>query len=135
MRTLKLPPIEPRCPYCGHSAELVTSAEVYPRAIQDYGQFWMCWPCNAYVGCHKNSRRHAPLGRLANAELRDWKKKAHAAFDPVWRESDWTRDEGYKWLTGEMGRAQGVHIGFMDVSECRHVVNICTVDEKGQAHD
>ena len=31
----------------------------------------------AYVGVHKGTDK--PLGRLANAELRYWKKRAHAA--------------------------------------------------------
>ena len=71
------------CPYCQKPAVLEDSAVVY--RWRSYGMIWRCAPCDAYVGTHKNSRQHAPLGRLANKELREWKKAAHRAFDPVWK--------------------------------------------------
>lgn len=128
---LRLRSKKPVCPYCGVTAELRSSAEVYPYASQDYGAFWVCpGECDAYVGCHSNSRRHAPLGRLANAELRDWKKKAHAAFDPLWSEDSedfqgFSRQGAYMWLASQLGTVKSVHIGFMDVAECRQIVEIC----------
>jgi len=77
------------CPYCGKNAVLTDSAVVYHG--RSYGMIWLCRPCWAYVGTHKNSRKHAPLGRIANAELRDWKKKVHAAFDPLWKDGEMSR--------------------------------------------
>ncbi len=57
------------CPYFHEPAELAYGTEVYPhRPDLQAKQFWLCGPCDAYVGCHKNS--DTPLGRLANAELR-----------------------------------------------------------------
>lgn len=76
------------CPYCGNKAELVDSAVVYGRS---YGIIWLCYPCDAYVGVHKNSPRHAPLGRLANKELREWKMRAHEVFDQLWISARMTR--------------------------------------------
>lgn len=126
LRILKLPEAKTiLCPYCGQVAALKHSTEVYCSSI-DYGYLWVCVPCDAWVGTHRNSRNFAPLGRLANAELREWKRKAHKAFDPHWKESGLTRPEAYEWLRQEMGRVRAVHIGFMDVAECRQVVQICS---------
>lgn len=122
---------KPECPYCGKTAELRKSSDVYPHAPQDYGLFWVCpGDCDAYVGTHSNSKDHAPLGRLANKELREWKKQAHAAFDPMWKQSHdeymgFSRQQAYDWLTQQMGLIQQVHIGYCDVNDCRKIVEIC----------
>ena len=126
---LRLPPAAPDCPYCGKASKLAKSAEIYPHSAHDYGWFWLCKPCDAYVGTHSNSRRHAPLGRLANKELREAKKAAHAAFDPLWRESDWSRKDAYNWLTQQMGRVRQVHIGEMDTADCRLIITICEAEK------
>ena len=70
------------CPYCKGQAKLIDSKEIYGRS---YGMVWFCKPCDAWVGTHKNSKKHRPLGRLANAELRHWKQIAHTKFDLLWR--------------------------------------------------
>lgn len=70
------------CPYCHAEAVLVDSAEVYSRS---YGNIWLCRPCHAWVGVHTNDGLNRPLGRLADTELREWKQRAHAAFDPLWK--------------------------------------------------
>lgn len=126
-------PMDVRCPYCGRPAELVDSAEVYGG--RSYGMIWVCRPCDAYVGCHKNSPRYAPLGRLANAELREWKQRAHAVFDPLWQRKmqrdkcskSAARSAGYQWLAGRLGiEVKDCHIGMFDVDICRRVVEACT---------
>lgn len=124
------------CPYCNQPAQLVSSTEVYRR---DYGPIFLCRPCEAWVGCHDGSFR--PLGRLANAELREWKMKAHAAFDPIWQNlcdaevrrvgpyrgiKHIIRNEAYRRLAERLGIKVGqCHIGEFDVETCRRVVNIC----------
>lgn len=110
-----------RCDYCGDAADLVDSAVVYGG--RSYGLIWYCDPCRAWVGVHKNSRSHAPLGRLANAELRHWKQLAHASFDPLWRQGRMSRQEAYAWLQQVMGlSAEAAHIGKFDVAQCRLLV-------------
>ncbi len=126
---------KPECPYCGKAAVLRTSREIYPHARQNYGMFWACpGDCDAYVGTHSNSKRYAPLGRLANKELREWKRWAHAAFDPMWKKSHddyqgFSRLEAYDWLTRMMGRINQVHIGQCDVDECKQIVEIFNDDK------
>lgn len=118
------------CPYCERPAVLTDSAEVYSRS---YGMIWLCRPCQAWVGCHANSPTHKPLGRLADAELRRWKQRAHEKFDPLWRRKmriegcskSRARRLGYKWLADQLGiRKKDCHIGYFDVSLCRRVVDV-----------
>jgi len=109
-----------RCPYCGAFARLKDSIEVYGRS---YGMIWDCRPCDAYVGVHKDSPTHYPLGRLANKELREWKMKAHAAFDPLWKSGKMTRSEAYKALGAKLRMSPArTHIGWFDVEQCQAVV-------------
>lgn len=111
------------CDYCGKPAELVSSATVYQG--REYGPIWFCPDCNAWVGTHKGTDR--PLGRLANAELQQMKRKAHASFDPLWRgKSAFTRKAAYEWLAEQMGLPkEQTHIGMFDVDQCRKVIRIC----------
>lgn len=108
------------CPYCGATTEYVDSEVIYGRS---YGMVYLCRPCDAYVGVHKGTDK--ALGRLANAELREWKKKAHAAFDPVWKERQ-SRNKAYKWLSKALGiNRKHTHIGMFDIEECKRTVEVC----------
>lgn len=110
----------PSCPYCGSKAKLVDSTVVYGRS---YGLIWDCRPCDAYVGVHKGTTN--PLGRLANKELRKWKIKAHAAFDPLWKSGTMTRSNAYaKLATALKMDTKKVHIGMFDVETCKRVVQV-----------
>ena len=120
------------CPYCGESAVLTDSIEVYGVS---YGMIWLCKPCNAYVGVHKNSKNFIPLGRLANSELREYKKLAHASFDPLWKKKmqltscskSKARKLAYKWLSSELNiDIKDCHIGEFDIDTCKQVINICS---------
>lgn len=115
------------CNYCGRKAELVDSKVIYGTS---YGMMYLCRHCNAYVGCHKGTDR--PLGRLADAELRYWKKAAHAVFDPLWRQGRFRgqRKAAYEWLAEQMGLpVEQTHIGMFDIAQCKQAIKI--VQEKG----
>jgi len=125
---------EVNCDYCHDSAVLVDSAEVYGG--RSYGLIWLCRPCGAYVGIHKDSKDHKPLGRLANAELRAAKVNAHSVFDPLWKRKmdkegcskKEARKAGYYWLSKQLGISmKECHIGMFDVSMCKRVVEVCRV--------
>lgn len=116
------------CDYCGRPAEYVDSAEVYHG--QSFGMIYLCRPCGAYVGVHAGT--DIPKGRLANAELRLWKRRAHAFFDPLWRSGQFTRrNDAYNWLAKEMAIPRRLtHIGMFDVQQCQQAIEICR--QKGQ---
>jgi len=108
----------PACPYCNAEAKLVDSAVVYGRS---FGPIWLCpnYPdCDTYVGVHKGTQK--PLGTLANAELREWRKSVHAAFDPLWKGGPWSRDRAYRWLQAalDLPRDQ-CHIAMFDIAQCQ----------------
>ena len=113
------------CPYCNKPAQLVSSTVVYGRG-RDYGNIWLCrcLPELAYVGVHAITGE--PLGRLANKELRELKKKAHSMFDPLWKFGKMTRTEAYAWLSTRLGLSLAeCHIGMFDEETCRRVIELC----------
>lgn len=122
-----------KCDYCGENAKLVGGDVIYPHRKDLYHlNFWKCPDCvDTYVGCHRNDARvdgvisngKLPLGRLANANLRKAKSKAHAAFDPIWRDSPTiTRGEAYKMLAAYLQiPRKHCHIGMFDEDMCRKV--------------
>lgn len=110
------------CDYCQQPAVLVGGEAVYSfRPDLAKKNFWRCFACSAYVGCHGNTV--IPLGRLANAELRKAKQAAHAAFDPLWKDGKMQRREAYRWLSDALGiPGKQTHIGMFDVDQCKAVV-------------
>ena len=79
--------------------------------------------CDSFVSTHKNGM---PLGRLANKNLREWKIRAHNAFDPIWKDKKMKRNEAYKWLSEQLGIPEEyTHIGMMSVNSCKKIVSIC----------
>lgn len=108
------------CPHCGIAAEWVENSAIYGKRYGKSYMMWLCRPCNAYVGCHNNTR--LPLGTMANKELRQWRIKAHDAFDPLWRNGAMKRDEAYVLLSRELGRE--VHIGQSDIEQCKEIIYV-----------
>ena len=114
-----------KCPYCGGDVQLVSGRAIYPhRPDLSHKSFYQCAPCDAYVGCHPGTTN--AMGRLANAELRVAKMKAHTAFDPIWKIGKMKRCSAYAWLAKALGIDQkDCHIGMFNSDECRRVVNVC----------
>lgn len=122
------------CPYCGKDSELVPGTEIYSK---DYGRLMrICRPCQAWVGCHADSEE--AMGRLANEELRYWKKLAHSAFDPLWEKAAinliWNkyipnvnnRTKAYMWLADQLSLdMDDCHIGMFDIEYCKKVIAVC----------
>jgi len=93
------------CDYCNQPARLcVFGGQDYPYR-SDFGPIWVCPSCDAWVRCHEGTTN--PLGRLANAELREMRSKAHAVFDPLWQgkmrrdgcAEGVARSAAYRWLS------------------------------------
>lgn len=107
------------CTYCNRRAELHNGSAVHPgRKDLEQRLFWVCWTCDAWVGCHVDTDR--PFGRLANEELRLARKSAHDVFDEVWKQGRLTRPDAYAWLSRAMKlRPEDCHIGMFTVEECQ----------------
>lgn len=117
------------CSYCMKEAELVDSKEIYGRS---YGLIYLCRPCDAYVGVHKETNK--PLGTLANEELREWRKDVHAVFDPLWKEEYEKRDKNrykirhcwYQWLSTQLDLPYNeCHIGMFNIDMCKKAHEVC----------
>ena len=109
------------CPYCQKEAPWVENKMIYGK---NYGRSFMCYyckPCDAMVGCHNNTRK--PLGTMANRELRQWRMKAHAEFDPIWKNKGLKRKKAYWMLTDHFGRE--IHIGESDIETCKQIIEYC----------
>jgi len=115
------------CPHCGAAVKIVCNSEIYNG--QQYGE----WPwaykcdgslCDAYVGMHPFT--NIPLGTLATRPIREARKRAKAAFNPLWKSGDMSRNEAYAWLAEQLGIANTdeCHIGWFDVSMCIRVVKV-----------
>lgn len=114
------------CDYCRKPAKFCDSKIVYGKSR---GMIYYCGDCNAYVGVHKGT--DIPRGRMANAELRYWKREAHAAFDPLWQYGRFKgfRNVAYGWLARRMNLPMDkTHISLFDVAQCKKVVSICRND-------
>jgi hypothetical protein len=113
------------CPYCAKSAILVSGKEIYPHRHDLFNKkFWLCRPCFAYVGTHSNSKRHHPLGRLANKELRYLKHKVHELFDPYWKSGKFSRSFMYERMAKFLNiHIKDCHVGHFDEEKCKLVIN------------
>lgn len=130
MKAGKIPTVT--CPYCGRDAKLVNGLKIY-RHRPDLAslKFWLCKPCDAYVGCHKPTRYNGfddtqPLGRLANSQLRKAKSAAHQTFDEIWKTGRKSRTDAYLWLAAQLQICPDeCHIGMFDVDMCNKVQAVC----------
>jgi zinc-finger-containing domain len=114
------------CPYCGSEPIKVDATAIYGENTAIQGKFFICAPCDAYVGTHKNSGK--PLGRLANKELRFYKQQAHLYFDKIWRGKSaiLSRTQAYKMLCEKLGTPKKyTHIGMFKTETCKRVIEIC----------
>lgn len=111
------------CPYCGKPAKCEDSSVIYGRS---YGWIWLCrcLPKWSYVGCHGKTKK--PLGTLANAVTREYRKRAHSIFDPVWKRGLMTRKEAYIWLGSELDLSpEQCHIARSTVEQCMRIIAAC----------
>lgn len=130
----------PKCNYCDRPARLTNGAKLYPNRPDVARRFfWVCEPCDAWVGCHakgnfvpmgggrrKYSDGTLPLGNLANKELRTLRMQVHETMDRLWKSGKHTRLEVYTWLGEQLNRSPAnCHIGMFDEETCRKALDLC----------
>ncbi|CAN7786057.1 DUF3268 family zinc-finger domain-containing protein [Caballeronia sp. LjRoot34] len=132
---------QPHCEYCGAPAVLVRVGGLSYPYREDRGTLWLCEPCQAWIGIYSRSTRNVPLGRLANAELREWKAKLHAALEPmavIKARRDGisifeARAKGYRWLASALQideKACTIH--HLDADQCRAAVGVIEQFERSR---
>jgi hypothetical protein len=122
------------CPYCECETKLVHGGEVYPHLIGKTPRpkfldkkYYICIRNkDHYVGTYVDNV--TSLGRVADYELRDFKKKGHETFDPLWKDRLYFKNqrEAYKWLSGKMNLPlEFTHFGMFSIEECRLAIEYC----------
>lgn len=109
------------CPYCKSETRITSETEIYGREYKNRKVICCInFPnCDSYVGTHDDGES---LGRLANKELRHWKKKAHDKFDLLWKEKLIDRDSAYEKLADFlMIPDKYTHIGMFSEQTCKKV--------------
>lgn len=110
------------CPYCGCETKIVDEFFIYGKQYKNRNVICCVnFPkCDSYVGTHEDG---SPLGRLADKELRSWKKSAHKYFDAIWKEELKDRSELYKDMSLYLGiPSEYTHIGMFQKTTCRKVI-------------
>lgn len=116
------------CPYCDKKAEWVENKEIYGKNYGKSYMIWLCRDCDAYVGCHKNSRK--PLGRLADAKTRNARKLTKNLFIEKCLNGNWKCEKNlkvsaYHWLSSQLGiTREQCHFGDFDIEMCRKVYRV-----------
>ncbi len=115
------------CPECGAPMALrETRKYTYPNG--DPRKFWGCsrWPeCNGIHGAHPDG---SPLGTPATAEVKQWRIKAHAALDSLWKSGGMKRGKAYRWMQKAMGMTEEeAHVGKFDAAQCQQLIALVQV--------
>jgi len=104
-----------------------------------YGWFYGCirFPqCKATHGAHPSGE---PLGEPATAETKQWRIKAHEAFDQLWKGADATmsRSEAYKWMIETLALTQDeAHIAMFGINRCKQLIEAIRLrDELAEIND
>ena len=115
-------PVPDACPHCGSEVWIGGNERIYGQPFGEWPWALMCSGCDSYVGLHPFTG--IPLGTLATRPMRDARKQAKAAFNPLWQDGAMTRSDAYAWLAAELSitNVEECHIGWFDVAQCAAVV-------------
>lgn len=122
------------CPYCGEVAVLRNASVLRGRS---FGMAWVCkdYPkCDSYIGCRKGTT--TPIGRMADKKTRIARKKAHVAFDPLWKSGGMLRGTAYRLLGSHLGLSgKQTHIGLFGVVLCGETVKFVELYNRKKRKD
>lgn len=120
----RLEPIT-QCNFCDGEVDFVDNAVIYGRSYGKQPMVYRCNGCGAYVGAHPGT--NIPLGTLADGKLREARKRAHSAFDHIWKNKGKSRGAAYRWLSEKLGvQRHACHIAWFDAATCARVVEFST---------
>lgn len=114
------------CPYCICHTKLVTDKEIYGNQSLGSKFYIQCVKnTDHYVGTFSNGKS---LGRLADAQLRKFKREGHDIFDQLWQGENKifnTRDQAYTWLSKKMKISKDLtHFAMFNDDQCIQCIKI-----------
>jgi hypothetical protein len=119
-------PVPKCCPHCGGEVWIGSNSHIYGREYGEWPWVVMCRSCDAYVGLHPFTG--IPLGTLATHQIRQARKAAKAAFNPLWESGGMTRSEAYSWLAHALQiPVNECHIGWLDAAQCYNAIRLITL--------
>lgn len=114
------------CCGCGYEipARLTSGKEVYPHLPHLHRlHFWKCHACGNSVGCHKGSKKHAPLGCIPTPEIKRARRHIHRLLDPLWKSGKVKRRVIYEHLSEKLGYRYHT-ADLRDIDEARRVYRL-----------
>ncbi|MDN7995948.1 DUF3268 family zinc-finger domain-containing protein [Burkholderia multivorans] len=96
--------------------DIVNNSAIYGREYGEWPWAFLCRSCRAYVGLHPFTA--IPLGTLADGPTREARKRAKAAFNPIWQSGAMSRTDAYVWLARQLGIDNATSAG----STSRHAI-------------
>ncbi len=86
--------------------------------------------CTKYPECYGTHSAHQetgmPMGIPADKETRQWRMKAHDAFDEFWQKRRMHRVRAYTMLAYAMGLSvDKTHISMFTKEQCQQVIKVC----------
>jgi ssDNA-binding Zn-finger/Zn-ribbon topoisomerase 1 len=110
------------CPYCKSDMILKETSKFKYKNGQNK-KFYSCINFPNCNGSHGASPEGEPLGVPATKEVKDWRIKAHNAFDKLWKNGKMTKNEAYSWISNKMAKKK-IHIGELDKIDCEKIIQI-----------
>lgn len=125
-----------KCNLCRGDVVYISNSKIYGKEYGS-GKCYYCTKCSAYVGTHKSRPKEA-LGILANAPMRDMKKKCHDIFDLKWKNMPTSkkrhkaRFQAYKDLAEKLNiPSSQCHFGYFDMDMLTKVYGILEKEKRG----
>ena len=113
-----------KCNLCGGKVIFTSNSKIYGKEYGS-GKCYMCTSCGAYVSTHK-PRPDEAMGILADAEMRDMKRKCHEKFDKIWMRGStgekrhMLRNRTYGMLAERMNiPVEQCHFGYFDMDQLK----------------
>ena len=115
---LSIPSLCDNC--CSENIKLVPAPKL---KFKNFSQMYVCYDCNASVGCHVNSS--LPLGKMADKETRQLRVELHTIFDRLWKSDLLSRDKAYCWLARNLEiETEDCHIAWFSKSQLIEAIDL-----------
>lgn len=114
-----------KCHSCGSERIICTENKIiYGSNYGDWPLIWYCYECTSLVSCHPNTT--IPMGYMATQKVRQARRRAHKAFDPIHRKYKiMSRTQAYKWLSSMMNiPREKCHISMLNEEQCEQVISL-----------
>jgi hypothetical protein len=119
--TDEYPPDPPEvCRYCRSPVHLVSAEKVFPGTNLS-ANLYFCEGCGARVGVHEGTGE--PVGYLADAELRRWRRVLHQALDPLRREARWYPEPVHELIQDALDvPEERAHVAMLSIREIKNMI-------------